>query len=54
MKNKKFKSLFIEIFNRGFSLEKKKKMEKPIINYLRNYNLYLSKNEKNNYIFTKK
>ena len=54
MKNKKFKSLNIEIFNRGLSLEKKKKVEKPIINYLRNHNLYFFKNERDNYIFTRK
>ena len=54
IKNKKFKSLNIEIFSGGLSLEKKKKVEKPIINYLRNHNLYLFKNERHNYIFTRK
>ena len=54
IKNKKFKSLNIEIFHRLLSLEKKKKMEKPIINYLRNYNLYLFKKQGSHFIFTKK
>ncbi len=54
IKDPKLKSILIEIPTVRVSSREKERIERPIINYLRNYNLYLSKNEKNNYIFTKK
>ena len=54
MKNKKFKSLLIELEVGRVSLEEKKRILRPIINYLRSYNLYLFESERNNCIFVKK
>ena len=54
IKDPKLKSICFELITSRVSLKEKRKIERPIKNYLKIQNFFLLKNERNNYIFVRK